>query len=205
MDTKDTPMNDLIRSNRDLYRRATSAAVRHEQPGLEGYLLALRHLLAQAPAVEMSSDAFAALLEGAFVTAPEAVSTAVLRTLVDDAGTPAWHRHLAQQIVDLREMAEVGSLEDEQRYFGIDAPSGARWYNFTPGSYIECGIMGAFGGWLPDDDTGRSYVPGKVAAIDETGALVSVNPDELEEEIVPLLRITEDDLIDFLCAGQAYE
>ena len=43
-------------------------------------------------------------------------------------------------------MAEAGALEDEYRYFGIDSPTGFRWYNFDPCSYLECGVRGSLGG-----------------------------------------------------------
>jgi hypothetical protein len=40
-------------------------------------------------------------------------------------------------------MAEAGTLENEYRYFGIDSPTGFRWYNFDPCSYLECGVRGS--------------------------------------------------------------
>jgi hypothetical protein len=93
----------------------------------------------------------------------------------------SWQETLRRQVIDLRELEQSGDLADEQRYFGIDAPRGGRWYNFEVGSYLECGVEGAFGGWTPEENGGRVLVPGKVAVIDQAGQLVAVDPEELDE------------------------
>jgi hypothetical protein len=59
---------------------------------------------------------------------------------------------LDRQIADLREMALNGQLEDERRYFGIDAPSGHRWFNFDVHSFFECAATGSFHTLDPDGD-----------------------------------------------------
>lgn len=53
-----------------------------------------------------------------------------------------WQVEVEQQIEDLRQMAQNGQLENEDRYFGISAPSGRSWYNFDPCTYLECGVAG---------------------------------------------------------------
>jgi hypothetical protein len=35
---------------------------------------------------------------------------------------------------------------DEDRDFGVDAPSGARWYDFDPRAHVERAFAGTFGG-----------------------------------------------------------
>ena len=38
---------------------------------------------------------------------------------------------------------------DEDRDFGVDAPSGARWYDFDPRAHVERAFAGTFGGGGP--------------------------------------------------------
>jgi hypothetical protein len=116
----------------------------------------------------------------------------------------AWVSVVTQQIEDLRAMAKCGQLEDEFRYFGIDAPSGARWYNFDPYTYIECGAEGAFGGWQ-EEDTERTLVSGPVACLDADGNLVSRDPKDIQEPTAELPGITWEMLSDFIWCGQCYE
>lgn len=52
------------------------------------------------------------------------------------------------QIADLQRMADAGTLENEYRYFGIDSPTGNRWYNFDVDAYLECASSGV-GGYEP--------------------------------------------------------
>jgi hypothetical protein len=88
-------------------------------------------------------------------------------------------QHLAQ-IVDLRQMAETGMLDDPQRSFGVDAPSGRLWYNFDPLTFLERGAAWAFGDWdLHDDDDAPTW------------------------QIIA--TIPWDDFADYLRAGQGYE
>ncbi len=49
---------------------------------------------------------------------------------------------LRYQIADLHRMAEVGTLNDPQRHFGLDSPTGHRWFNFDPPSFLECASSG---------------------------------------------------------------
>jgi hypothetical protein len=45
------------------------------------------------------------------------------------------------QIADLYRMRD-NQLKNEGRYFGIDYPTGNRWYNFDVFTYLECGTRG---------------------------------------------------------------
>ncbi|MBN9117668.1 MAG: hypothetical protein J0I06_00605 [Planctomycetes bacterium] len=72
-------------------------------------------------------------------------------------------------------MAESGRLADPQRHFGVDAPRGARWYNFDPCAFLECASAGTFGGRRGDDHGAE-----------------------------PLAAISWEEFRDFLRAGQEY-
>lgn len=43
------------------------------------------------------------------------------------------------QISELHKMKNK-ELKDKYRYFGIDSPSGNRWYNFDPFTNLSCGV-----------------------------------------------------------------
>lgn len=200
-------MTSNLQTNRDLYCIVTDALKRRSRTArsLEAYLSRLREMLASREGCPMTTEDFARALDSAFLGPAPVADLAALRELAGDERMPAWHRQLAQQIVDLREMAEAGILEDEYRYFGVNAPSGARWYNFDPHTFVECGLAGSFGGWAPCDDTGRAHAPGKVAVVGEHGELTTANPEDLEEPIVSVQTISWDALAEFLWAGQCYE
>ncbi|MCW5790248.1 MAG: hypothetical protein KIT72_07500 [Polyangiaceae bacterium] len=120
-------------------------------------------------------------------------------------GFLTWENCVTLQIQDLLEMEESGAIKDELRYFGVDAPRGARWYNFDPCTYLECGVAGTFGGWQDGDETGRTYVPGPVAVMDASGKITSVDPRELDEPVVEIAEVTWEVFVEFLEAGQQYE
>jgi hypothetical protein len=46
------------------------------------------------------------------------------------------------QIADLHLMEEAGILDDPPQYFGVNSPTGHRWYNFDPQSYFSCAGSG---------------------------------------------------------------
>jgi hypothetical protein len=123
----------------------------------------------------------------------------------DFPGFRGWGERILRQVVDLREMAEQGQLADEYRYFGISAPRGPQWYNFDPCTFLECGTVGCFGGWEPEDETGRTHVPGPVAVLDEDGRIVSVDPQDVPNLVVPILEIRWEDFRELLEYGQIYE
>jgi hypothetical protein len=49
---------------------------------------------------------------------------------------------LLYQIADLHRMGEAGVLTHPHAYFGLDSPTGFRWYNFHPADYLFCATGG---------------------------------------------------------------
>ena len=191
-------------TNRDLYGFIAELVKERAACGvtLQRYLENLRRLAGGLRARDaVSPDELAALLRAAFDPEPGAVALGPAAT----EGHVAWEQRITQQIRDLDEMRQDGTLDSEHRYFGVDAPRGGRWYNFDPGTYLECAAAGTFGGWQEGDDTGRAYVPGPVAVIDASGAITSADPRDLDDPVVAMPQITWEMFIDFLEAGQSYE
>jgi hypothetical protein len=200
---------EQLQTNRDLYLFVTECAQRHSATSrsLEQYLTVLWRLgCAHRTANAISLSCFAMLLEKSFTDAIP-VESAWLQVSQGGPldGFQKWERQITSQVVDLRKMREVGTLANELRYFGMSAPSGSYWYNFDPLTFLECATEGAFGGWQPDDDTGRAYVPGEVAALDSEGKVVCVAPQEIDNPIYELAEISWEQFIKFLWAGQCYE
>lgn len=200
----------MLSTNRDLYV-AISALIKERKDDrrtLEEYLRALLRLAEEhsgQPALDPA--ALLDLVTAAFTAEPAPFDPSWLGLTPEESasGYQAFRGVLIAQIVDLVEMGEDGTLANEHRYFGVDAPRGARWYNFDPRTYLECAMAGTIGGWEPDDDTGRELVPGEVAVLDEDGELVAVDPEELQEPPRPLPELSWELLTRFLHAGQAYE
>lgn len=209
--TADVPMPQL-QTNRDLYL-AVGELCRLNQAtdrSLEQYLAALLRLVGHLGHRDtISLDVFHSLLADAFTAESSMFDQKWRETYVDFNTTASGFQGvvatLVRQIVDLREMEETGSLADEFRFFGINAPRGSRWYNFSPASYLECGMAGSLGGWEPGDDTGREYVPGKVAVLNEDGTIQSVNPEDLDRPVYETGELSWDDIQEFLLCGQIYE
>lgn len=198
----------MLKTNRDLYK--SIAVLMKEQAerklSLEQYL---ERILSSAKswqtAESLSLDEFYAILKAGF--SPPADSNTEDLTIKDErsGGYEGWRSTVCRQIKDLRDMKKKGSLKNDMKYFGIDAPSGNRWYNFDPLSFLECGTAGSFGGWDEDDDTGRQLVPGKVAAINALGETVLCDPQDLLEPVTEIARVTWDEFREFLLDGQCYE
>jgi hypothetical protein len=137
-----------MQTKRELYGFVAKLAARHRagQPPLEVYLRTLWGLASVGsersgwPLAE-----FAELLEGSFVAEPAAFDPR-WRSLVESprptSGFERFEQELLGQIVDLRDMAEAGMLAHELRYYGLDSPRGARWYNFDPCSWLESATSG---------------------------------------------------------------
>lgn len=193
-----------VATNRDLYCFVAELVKQRAECccTLQSYLENLRRLGHNLRAREaVSAEEFAELLRAAFDPAPGASEAGAAAT----KGYLAWEKHIGEQIRDLDEMRSAGTLDNEYRYFGVDAPRGGRWYNFDPCTYLECAAAGTFGGWQEGDDTGRSYVPGPVAVLDASGAITSVDPRDIDDPVVVLPQITWEMFVDFLDAGQWYE
>lgn len=197
-----------MKTNRELYLNIGDLVKQKRQQGvpivqLKEYLAGMIQLARPfAHRAELSLDEFFGILETAFDGAAQLHTQPVQG---DHPPFQQWVSEVTKQIEDLRAMAQSGQLNDKHRYFGIDAPSGARWYNFDPCTYIECGVSGAFGGWEEGDDTGRMYVPGQVSCLDTEGHLVARDPKDLREPILELPGITWEMFSIFVWCGQNYE
>ncbi|HEU0299492.1 MAG TPA: hypothetical protein VFR37_08565 [Longimicrobium sp.] len=196
-------------TNRDLYLavRALQEVHRGSARTLEEYLSALwwlGRLMREKQSFEV--DTLVRLLDDAF-TAPPPPADPLARDLgprpETEKGFESWERLILRQIRDLREMAVAGSLNDEMRYFGIDAPGGSRWYNFDPAGFLEAGAEGTFGGWEPEDG-GRILVPGQVAVLGPDG-FTTMDAANVERPVYPLEKMTWYEFADFLQSGQWYE
>jgi len=199
-----------LKTNRDLYVAVADLVTnqRGTKRTLEEYLRALLGAGEAYRAREsLLPSEFLGMITAAFTSAPVPTESSwFLPGSEETEGYDAWRGTLLAQIVDLIEMRQNGTLEDEQRYFGVNAPRGGRWYNFDPNTYLECAMVGTLGGWEPGDDTGRELVPGQVAVLDpSTGKIEAVNPEDIEEPTIALTELSWDVLVDFLRAGQTYE
>jgi hypothetical protein len=113
---------------------------------LEEYLRALWNLLQQAQTHQVTYALLAQLLDEAFLAKSLPFDETWLQysappTLDEDDNARAFsvlQHMICYQIADLHRMAQTGLLESEWRYFGMDSPTGHRWYNFDPSSYLKC-------------------------------------------------------------------
>lgn len=198
-------------TNRDLYRAVSALRTRHGTGRtLETYLLALRDLARPyAGMAAIPFDAFVRLLDEAY-TIPAPSFDDAWRALPDELATETatgfagWEQLIIQQIRDLREMEEAGTMDDDLAWFGVDAPRGDRWYNFDPGGYLEAAAAGTFGGWRAGD-AGRSLVPGPVAVLGEDGRITAMDPADVPDPVIALPEISWKAFTDFLQSGQWYE
>ena len=183
-------------TNREIYLlvRSFEEKYKGQLPSLEEYLRSLWLLVSQSNIKSPTIDQFAIWLEQAFTIAPSPFDSDWLKIRVDyGKDIPAyedWEKLILFQIADLRRMADAGQLKDEYRYFGIDSPSGSRWYNFDPLTYLECGIRGSIGGYEEDE------------------VIVLIPPEEGDSANSPVYEIKEFSwkaFIDILECGQGYE
>jgi hypothetical protein len=199
-------------TNRELYLAVVALAdqQRASTRTLEDYLRALWRL-AQPLRVQatLSASAFLGLLSEAFTAVPEPFDKSWRECSSGPEhnmrGFDGWAAMIVQQIADLRLMGENGTLKNQWRYFGVDAPLGGRWYNFDPCGFLECATEGTFGGWRPGDSTGRDFVPGKVAVLTKEGKLESRDPQEIEMPTYEISVVSWDTFRDFLLSGQIFE
>jgi putative RNA 2'-phosphotransferase len=155
----------------------------------------------------LSIDVLLYLIDQALLLAPENYDPAWEKvTESDEAEEYEYLREtLLTQIVDLRQMEAVGTLENEYRYFGVDAPSGRRWYNFDVKSYVECAAVGSFGGWTEEANPDRQLVDGEVAILTSGGEIGSSPAEDIPNEEYPLGEMSWEDVGDFLNTGRCYE
>lgn len=215
-------MTTQLHTNRDLYCFVEQLLKTHKnnRKSLQDYLLSLWCLgSALESNVDLSLQCFTGLLETAFV-APTPLELPLSKlglgaskrnsqefedSKAAQDGYCQWEEILRLQIIDLKDMKANGSLNDEYRYFGIDSPRGARWYNFDPCTYIECGAAGSFGGWEAGDSTTRCQVPGLVAVLDESDNCTLVNPQDIDDPVVEISSVSWEMFTEFLIDGQTYE
>lgn len=202
----------VLETNRDLYLAIEKLAQTHQATdrSLEEFLRTLlRAADSLADSHSLSLAEFFSLLTRAFTDEPYAFQeewrSQYERFSEELSGYARWRALMLQQIVDLREMAESGILESPYRYFGIDSPRDARWYNFHPLDYLECAMAGSFGGWQPGDPTGRGFVPGPVAVLAEDGSLTSAHPEDIPRPTYTIAGITWAQFEQFIWCGQNYE
>src|SRR5262245_20653380 len=151
---------DSIRTNRELYVAIADLMKREAENSmtLEAYLRNVHALGCGAQSnQQFTPDEFVSLLREAFaVAAPKPPSPKLSAIEVTaSAGFAKWESVLLEQLTDLRQMEASGQLGNKLRYLGIDSPSGRRWFNFDPRTYLECATCGMYGGWREIDDTGR--------------------------------------------------
>ena len=206
------PAEDKLKTNRDFYQHVFKLihSKRNDDTGLEVFLRALLGAsrgLSDRPALNL--EEFLGLLNSSFEVDPVPFDEE-WRQLADIekdglGSYAAWERTLISQIVDLREMAEGGAIDDEMNWFGTSSPRGNEWCNFAPGGYLECAVRGSFGGWEPEDGIveviGQDHLP--IQHEDGTIEFAKV-----KVELEPALEIefvSWDDFCQFLLCGRAYE
>lgn len=121
---------------------------------LEQYLSSLWKVVSAERDKPLSNERFVAWLAAAFVQEPlpfepewlnVVQGDIYLRETYDDANFADWENLILFQIADLKRMAEAGILDNEYKHFGIDSPSGERWYNFDLAGYLECAAAAMYG------------------------------------------------------------
>jgi hypothetical protein len=150
----------------------------------------------------LTAEEFVSTLQQAFTAEPVPFDREWAVSYADDVehldALTKCEATLIRQVVDLREMREAGTLQNEWRYFGVDAPRGERWFNFDPHGYLECAAAGVAGVW----EAGESLI--SFADSDTRGKLLPI-PQHAQQVAVPSGMVTWSDFADFLYCGQIYE
>jgi len=189
-------------THRDLYVTAVRRVSAH--PGrdrpLEEYLRAMLGLLrALRLRPELRASEFLDVVVGA-LSAPAipfepAWDELPAAEVPGSATAAAALATLARQVAELRRIAAAGLLSTDNREFGLDAPRGGRWSNFTPAVFVECGLRGAFAG-VALEESNRSMLGGPRLA-EQSGIMIA--------RAVPMSWVTWDDVTSFLVCGQCHE
>jgi HEAT repeat protein len=149
--------NTMVMTNRDVYLLVTGFETTYgdNPPSLEEYLRSLWRIVSQSQVTSPSLEQVAKWLTAAFAVGPPPIDPEWMKRTKNLPSSfqtyDNWEHLILFQIADLRRMADAGQLKDEQRYYGITSPSGHRWYNFDPFTYLECGVRGALGGYEEDE------------------------------------------------------
>lgn len=139
---------------------------------LETYLLALLKLVEQEREQILTTDLLLKLLQDACTSKPKKFNVEWLKikdapdentfidsktnsstdkTIISDIGEFYYSMTVLKfQIAELHKM-KGKQLDNESKYEGIDSETGNRWYNFDPGSILDCG-MRCFMDHVRDDD-----------------------------------------------------
>jgi hypothetical protein len=115
---------------------------------LEEYLRALWGLLKARQGEAVTFSLLGQLLHDAFLAEPVLFDEQWLQydtppNLDEEKKAGAFvvlQQMIWYQIADLHLMAQTGQIDDPNAFFGIDSPTGQRWYNFDPCSYLECAV-----------------------------------------------------------------
>ena len=184
-------------TNRELYLFIRGLKETHENApnrSLEAYLSALWKLASTERPETPTIEQFVHWVEAAFHQEAPSFDQQWLEidvTYGRDYDTfDDWESLILYQIADLHRMKEAGVFENEYRYFGIESPSGAYWYNFDPLTYLECAIRGKYGGYEAEE------------------VIVVIPPAEGESADSPIYEITSftwKEFADMLEMGQFYE
>ena len=157
-------MSESFQSTDDLSRAIERLLKQHKDNArtLEEYLLAVLSLSVSLAGLQrITLVEFFSILSGGFVHDPlpfnEQWRDRYDQLPDEAAGYRGWHATVIQQIVDLREMDECGTLKDKTRHLGVVAPRDSDWYNFDPSSYLECAMEGSFDRW--NLSKGRAGMP----------------------------------------------
>jgi hypothetical protein len=139
----------------ELYGRVIEiGAMAPKELTLESFLVSLRSCIDGASRSPLAVSTFLDFLSAA-------ASQATVSENARRAGAPSADELaerarvlelLDRQIADLRAMAANGQLADPRRYFGIDAPSGQRWFNLDVHAFFECAATGSFHTLDPDGE-----------------------------------------------------
>ena len=116
---------------------------------LEEYLRALWSLVQQAQTKPVTYALLGQLLQNAFLTEPLPFYEVWFKyeappDLHEDEHSKSFsilQQMICYQIADLHHMAQAGLLENKWRFYGIDSPTGHRWFNFEPASYLKCALQ----------------------------------------------------------------
>src|SRR5579859_277742 len=114
---------------------------------LEEYLRALWGLLKLRQAEGVTFSLLGQLLHDAFEAPPLPFDEQWLQydtppdlDAENEEAFAVLQQMLCYQIADLHLMAQTGQIHDPNAFFGIDSPTGHRWYNLHPSSYLECAV-----------------------------------------------------------------
>lgn len=204
----DGPPGPVCRTNRDLYQRVVGEGQRMNKAGrsldvfLRAWLLVGRPLACRG---SLDLDTVAAMIVAAGTVDPPPLPASSRSASFSYRAEPAtfadWEAVVLSQVADLADFADQGPL-DKYAALGTDAPrapgcvraTGARWYNFDPRAYLECGMAGSLGGWEEEDGL-RRPVPGPVVPLFD-------EPEPGERAVTALGWA---DLADLARCGQEYE